>query len=741
MISVDTLRADYLSCYGTSPVRTPNIDRIAEDGVLFEKVQTVAPTTLPSHASMFTGVRPTRHGVRDNVGFYLPEGIPTLATVLAEAGYRTGGFVGGFVLDSRFGIGQGFDTYYDDFDSLEEDVAGGFVSQRRGEAVLGESLSWIEGKRGQPFFAFIHFYDPHTPYDPPAPFIPDERTNAALYGGEVAYVDSLVGRLLGFLDDRELAQSTLIVLTSDHGEALGEHGELTHGFFVYEPTLRIPLVVRYPGVDEGRRVSDLVRIVDIPSTILDLLDVPIPEGLDGQSLRPLLEGSERDLGLTAYGESYLPRLHYGWSELRSLRKGPYKLILAPRPELYNIDEDPAETRNRFAEEPEIAARLQEELVEILNAPGAEIPAASGVDPETLATLHALGYVGGFDVVTTKPFTDLADPKDRISIYERVNDPSLSAVEPQHGQRFEQALLSLRAAIDEDPSIPRAHILYGELLFKAGRAKDASDAFSKALEHQPKSYAATYGLALSQLDLGEVDEAERYFRLAIELEPENTKSYLRLAELERKRGDLEASERWLRQALEIHPDRILQERLAEILLESGRSSEAEIIFSAMSKRYGEDAITLYNMGQSLLAQGDHAEALNYLERAAEQDPSDSDTANALGNALAASGNLDGAIAEFRRAVDLSPCAAGAHSNLGTAYLQIGRADEALEAWEKAIACNPQYRIAYTNSASVLLQLGLVDRAVEVLRQAVERIPDDPELERFLKEIENQRSSIR
>src|SRR5712692_398562 len=319
LISSDTLRADHLGSYGYAPARTPQLDALAARGLRFGQATTVVPLTLPAHASLMTGTFPGYNGVRDNGGFYLPDGQVTLAETLRGHGYRTGGFVGSFVLDSRWGIGQGFDRYFDDFDLTKYEGVGMDVVQRRGDEVVDEALKWLGQEREQPFFAWVHLYDPHTPYEAPAPFragYPATLTGA--YDAEIAWTDSLVWRLLESLASDGRLQRTLVVAVGDHGESLGEHGEQTHGFFIYDATVRIPLIVAGPGVPV-REVSDQVRIVDVMPTALALLGVAVPREVQGRSLTPLGRGEH--LGLLALSETWYPRYHYGWSELRAARDG------------------------------------------------------------------------------------------------------------------------------------------------------------------------------------------------------------------------------------------------------------------------------------------------------------------------------------------------------------------------------------------------------------------------------------
>ena len=327
IVTLDTLRADRIGAYGYAAARTPVLDGLAARGARFANATTTTPLTLAAHTSLFTGTFPTYHGVRDNTGFYVDDSLQTLAETLKARGYRTAGFVGAFVLDGRWGIAQGFDEYVDDFD-LGEDVGPGLDAiQRRGSEVVDKAAGWLHGVGDQPFFGWVHLYDPHTPYDAPAEFasrFPDTRDGA--YDAEIAYTDSQVGRLLAALETAGHLDDTLVVVLADHGEQLGEHDEQAHGFFVYDASVQVPLIMAGPGVTP-RVVPDQVRIVDVMPTVLDLLQVPGPAPMQGTSLGPTLAGERVDL--LAFAESWYPRFHYGWSELRAVRDGRFKFILAP----------------------------------------------------------------------------------------------------------------------------------------------------------------------------------------------------------------------------------------------------------------------------------------------------------------------------------------------------------------------------------------------------------------------------
>jgi len=704
LVSVDTLRADHLSSYGAGVLRTPNMDRLASEGVLYENVSTVAPTTLPSHASLFTGLTPVAHGVRDNVGFYLDDRFTTLAAHLKGQGYDTAAFVGAFVLDSRFGLDRGFDLYDDDVEGGEDQGVSGFVAQRRGESVLEKALEWMRSRGGspRPFFLFLHFYDPHTPYEAP---------DLSGYRGEVAYVDSLVGRLLSFLDERDLTKRTLVVLTADHGESLGEHGELTHGLFLYQSTLRIPLLHRYPGAPAGKRIAHPMHITGIASQILEILRLPTMPGTRPSEGRPL------------YAETFVPRLHYGWSELRSLTRWPHKLVMAPRPELYDLSKDPEETKNLIEELPDVARALASELE-------ASSPIVPGkLDRETLRKLESLGYAGP----TVSAMGELPDPKDRLDVYRVLNDPAVQSLRPEDGAVFENALADLKDILVREPRIPRTYALYGELLLEAGRAKEAVAVFEGLVALDEGSFDGHYGLGVALQTLGRQDSAIAAFGKSVEIDPRNTKSYVRLSEAESARGNPDAAEGWLRRAIAVQEDRVLVDRLAQLLQQSGKGAEARSLLEGLSAKAPNDALAAYNLGQLLLVEGATERALTELRRSASLAPSDPDVHQSVGSALALSGKREEAIESFRRAVELAPCFAAAQANLGAAYAELGRLSEAEAALEKAVDCDPHYAAGFKNLAAVRLQMGNLNGAIAAMKEARRMRPEDPELGRTLSEL--------
>lgn len=426
VVTLDTTRADRIGAYGAPrAASTPALDRIAREGVLFEDATSPAPLTLPAHCTLFTGRLPPGHGARENVSS-LDAATPTLARALQARGYRTGAFVGSLVLARSRGLSPGFDVYDDRIPRRR----GQAHPRRRADAVLDRALRWINGTSGSPFFAWLHFYDAHAPYEAMAPF--DRAYAGHPYEAAIASVDAQIGRLRAYLDDHDLTRRTVLVVIGDHGEGLGEHGELTHGLFLYQSVLRVPFILRAPAAPGGRRVRTAVSSADVTPTVLDLLGVPPIEDLDGRSVVPMLLRASSDAGADVYAENLYPQRRFKWSEMRAIRSGPLKLIDKTRPELYDLARDPGEAHDLSAEQPEVVARLARRLREweerldarAVGDRGSAAPAPA----EVRAALTSLGYVSDAAAGSASD-TSGSDPREHV---EQFNRMMRQAVNPGRG---------------------------------------------------------------------------------------------------------------------------------------------------------------------------------------------------------------------------------------------------------------------------------------------------------------------
>jgi arylsulfatase A-like enzyme/Flp pilus assembly protein TadD len=690
VVTLDTLRADHVGSYGYAGARTPRFDSLAARGLRFERAATVVPLTLPAHASLFTGTFPARHGVRDNGGYYLGAEQETLAELLAARGYRTGGFISAFVLDSRWGIDQGFERYFDDFDLSRFDKQAGMDAiQRPGNETVDEALGWLAADTRQPFCLWLHLYDPHTPYAAPrdyATFFP--RTLGGAYDAEVAYADAQLGRVLDALERDGRLGRTIVAVLGDHGEMLGEKGEQTHGFFVYDAAVRIPMVVVAPGL-APRVVTDQVRIVDVMPTLLELLEVPVPKAVQGTSLLPLARGQR--LQLTALSESWFPRFHYGWSELVAIQDERFKLIRAPRRELYDLERDPRETQDLAASDPGRVETLERALNAMLAAVGGagKPKGPEAVDSETAERLQALGYVGGS--VSTRHFEDRprGDPKDKIELYNMLKQASTASAQG----RPEEAVEKARAALARDPEILEGHMLLGNFLSKAGRQTDAITSYKRALALDPEHQGTLFQLALAYKEQDRLADARTGFERARALDPNNGRVLFQLADIAMRERHFEAAEAIVKDALtrEVERERFLL-KLGECYLDQKRLDEAErALREAIGIRPTLETAH-FNLGLVLEERGEREQAIAAYEKELDANAKAYRAAFNLAKLLLRAGRTREALERFRLVASLAPEFAIGRLYLAKALLDTGDLPSAEREAKAGLALKPERSLA-------------------------------------------------
>jgi len=693
LFTIDTLRADHLECYGYDKVKSPQINRLANEGILFEHNIVQAPLTLPSHSSILTGTYPLHHGIRDNGGFYLDENHLTLAESLKNKGYATGAFVAAFVLDSRWGLDQGFDYYYDNFDLTKYKKVSLDSVQRRGDEVLAEVYKWVENQSQQKFFAWIHLYDPHTPYEPPEPYKTEYKgSHFGLYDGEIAYVDQLMGEFRDFMEEKNLFDKTLIIFTSDHGESLGEHKESAHGFFIYDSDIRVPLVMRFPeGKFAGHLISNQVRSIDIMPTVLHLLGNEIPESVQGKSLLSLIVEDKAQDELLAYSETYWPRYHYGWSELKSLRKGQYKFIDAPQPELYDINEDPGEVNNLVNEKASLGHEMKRELLGLIEEyaiEGIEDVGPRKIDNDSLVKLQALGYIGSFHSKAKEKGGKLADPKDKIELYNEIKLSQFLVAE----EKMDEAEKKIKDVLGKDPSVLEARYILGNIYSKQEKYNEAIEEFRKALEVDPDYYEAIFGMAITYKKAGMFDEAIVGFKRIVEMDPKDTKSFLHLGDIYHEKGQLEEAKNYLKSGIEINPEApVFHNKLGAVYLKLNMYEEAEKeIRKALSI---ERSIPLQNAHFNM--------ALLHEAR----------------------GEIDQAILEYKREQEISPFNFMPDFNLGLLYTKSKELDKAIKELESCIEKNEEYGAAYVFLAKTYMDAGkALDEAENLAKKGLTLKPD-------------------
>ncbi len=647
LVTIDTLRADHVGAYGYSLGRTPTLDGLAKDGVLLEDAVAHVPQTRPSHVTLLTGRYPYEHGVRDNAQGPLAPRWPTLAERLRGAGWDTGAAIGAYPVSRPSGLDRGFAFFDDPFGAWQGATTRDATSERRAGAVADKALEWLKRPRSSPFFLWVHFFDPHAPYEPPPPFAAAFAKRP--YDGEVAYADSQLARLLAFLDERGLRDTTLVVVTSDHGEGLGDHGEDEHMLLVYDSTLRVPLVLRWPGrLPAGARVGGQFRGIDLMPTLLELVG-QTPPALRGVSRAAEIRAARAIPDNESYAESLYGQIHYGWAALRALRGEGWKYIDAPRAELYRVRDDPAESRNLIDARGPVASAMRGRLP----AADEQRSTDAAIDPAASERLAALGYVGG-GVFRGRPSG--ADPKDRLDAFQA----------EQRGMR--EALRLVRAGDVagsvkllgrlESSRLASFNVSYylGRGLLQLGRPAEATGPLSRALGLAPNVPLVYAQLAEAQRASGRLDEAEATLARGIALAPQNAELLFARGQLQRSRGRIEPARSDLERARDLEPgDARPHAALADLHRGAGRLDAA-------------------------LAEG---------EAAVRADPAWAGAHLALGLALGASGDEARAAAEFREALRLEPAQPDALFYLAAVERRAGRPARAVPLLERLMATTPAY----------------------------------------------------
>ena len=613
VVTIDTLRADHLACYGYNRIKTPAIDQLARTGARFANAYTPVPVTLPAHTALMTGQYPMGTGIHDFSGNELATGTMTLARVLQSRGYSTAAFLGSAALDSRFGLNQGFETYYDHFNLGRSRVIHLDEIERRGDRVIDLALKWLESHHQKPFFLWVHLYDPHAPYDPPEPFARLYRSHP--YDGEIAFADEQVGRLFDYLKRQHEYQNSIIVLASDHGESLGEHGEKTHGFFIYNATLHVALIVRIPG-DAPRVVQQSVSLVDVMPTVLQALGISRPSSVQGQSLLGLIMGhpAERSSGL--YAENYAPLIHFGWNRLLGIEWHGMEYIHTTRPELYDLKTDPHELHNLYGTHQALAHEFNQQLQGLIRryTPKSKASTVAGqsTDPALLASLRSLGYAAVSAADLPQADTrNLPDPKDRVQAYNLVSG---ALVHKQNG-RFEDSLRELLEAEKIAPETWTIRILTAQCELDLKDYTRAAQDFHYVLDRNPKDGTAAYYLGVAQLGIGQVDAAVSSFKRALELDPHNFSAAYNLGVAYTRLKQADAAIGAFQRAVQILPDYAeAHEALGELLLYLQRPNDAARELESAVAADPKMAKAHYELGRAYQALGLDEKAQREFDRA-------------------------------------------------------------------------------------------------------------------------------
>jgi choline-sulfatase len=678
LISIDTLRSDHVPAYGYAGVATPALDRLRGDSILFERAYSQIPLTLPSHSSILSGLLPPEHKVRDNIGYHLDTaGIPYLPRLLQARGYATGGAVSAYVLRATTGVAAGFDFYDDEVQVVSGEALGNL--QRAGKDTLKTALRWLDGVHAEPFFLFFHIYEPHAPYEPPEPFA--SRYRDVPYDGDIAEADRVVGLLLERLRQLELYDSALVILLSDHGEALGEHGQPAHEILVYREAIQVPLMLKLPGAARhGTTVTRPVQLIDVLPTVADLLGLEVGTPLRGRSLLADDVG-ERHL----YAESFYPRLHFGWAEQQSLITDRYQLVRGPNEELYDLTSDPAEVEDVVRQNRRLAADLSQEIDGVASA--FEGPSES--DPEVAAKLEALGYLSGH--VDDSAEGPRADPKQKQEVLVALT----RGLEQLSAGDYAAAAAAFQRVVEQEPELVDAWQHLGKARTRSGDLDGALAAYQEALRLSGGAPQIALSAAELYFERGELDEAHRHAELAVDSHPV---AWDLLAQIDLRRGDLEAAERDVTAAVAARGTSVgplVTE--AEVRLRQGRLDEA-------------------------LALTDQAER-EFAHRR------DRDVLRGLyftcGAALARQGKAEPAIAAFRTEIRLQPDLLSPYTNLALLYALIGETQEVGPLLKQMVDTNPT-PAAHAEAVRALRQLGDPRSAQALLAQALRRWPRSPQL---------------
>ncbi len=652
LISIDTLRSDRLPMYGYRGVSTPALDALRRDSVLFERAWSHSPLTLPSHVTMLTGLLPAQHGVRDNTGFRLSSSIGTLPAILKKNGYATGAAISAFVLRSATGVKGGFDSYDDNVEREQSEKSLGAVQRAGGETVAA-AQRWVGSHAARPFFFFLHLYEPHAPYDPPEPY---RSRYASLYDGEIAHADAIVGGFLDFLKQQGIYDKALIVLVSDHGEGLGDHGEEEHGIFLYREAIAVPMVIKLPRQSRGGTSSKTpAGLVDLMPTILERLGIPATSKMDGVPLLAEKNAQPRQI----YSETYYPRFHFGWSDLHSIVDGDDQFIDAPRDELYDLVSDPREQKNLIETNRRRYAALREAIAAFEREPAAPSP----VSAEEAEKLAALGYIGSASTRSNGP---LADPKDKIGTFRELQ----AAFRLYQHHKDAEALSAFDRLLKNEPDMIDLWDVRSKVLFRLGRTKEGIESAKEALRRNPAATYVAADLANEMLLAGDLEGARMHAELALRADPAKAREIL--ARVAMARGDL---------------------------------SKAEEEAKAASESPGNTNAALYTLARVQQKRADWEGVLRTTDRLRERTQSRrmQGVATVRGDALARVGREPEAEAAFREEIHFFPADVEAYRSLIVLLVTQNRTDEATKSVRDLAAASPDAR-TYNVIAETLRVIG-------------------------------------
>lgn len=688
LVTIDTLRADHVGIYEEGNADTPHLDALAREGVLFERCIAQTPLTLPSHTSILSGTYPLYHRVRDNGGFRVPGQLEFVSEVLKEKGFSTSAFIGAFVLHSRWGINQGFDTYSDEFE-ISKYKAILLENDRNAESVLADASAWIKKNKDKQFFTWIHLYDPHTPYNPPSPY--DEKNPGNPYRGEVEYTDHQLGAFFSFLKENNLYDKCLIIAAADHGECLGEHGEEEHGLFIYESAVWVPLIIKAPVEFPVKRIKHVVELVDLAPTILHMLDIQVPRSYQGESVLNLMLGKERKKENIAYTETFYPRLHFGWSALKAFYRGEWKYISAPGEELYKVDIDRGEKENLALREPSEAKRIKKRIwhFQKQKSKNALSPGAiKNMAKKDLERLRSLGYVTGTAAVETSLEKNLPDAKDKIHVYQDFKE----AEKRMNEGKYDEAIQRITSVIRSDPAIIDAHVLLGQCYRNKGMHREAIESFYHVLEMKPDYNFTMIDLVTSLNALNQYEKAKEEIRKFLKRFPQDYILYEMLGNVYFYQQDYENALKPYEKSIEIEKNNATALRqVGHIYLIKKEYNKARSFLGQALKINPQLKEIYYLLALIEEENGALANAVDYYKKELENNPRDYKASYNLAEDLRKMGSPDQAIGYYRKTIQNQPLFKMPYFMIANYYL--GKKEnltEAIELCKKGIAIKPEDR---------------------------------------------------
>lgn len=740
LITLDTTRADRIGCYGYEKAETPAIDGVAARGALFEQAIAQVQLTLPSHSSILTGRYPRELGVRDNARNALGPEHPTLAEVFKEKGYRTGAFVAAFVLDSQFGLDRGFDIYSDDMDDrhVRHDP---LHAQQPANVISDRALAWLNEEANKPFFAWIHYYDPHDPYTPPEPFRGPDRLP---YDGEIAFMDSQIARILQWLEARRLTDNTLVVIVGDHGESFGEHGERGHTNFIYETNLLVPLIFAHPKVISGpKRNSSVVEIMDVFPTILELFGVEPPPRLHSRSLVPAFSG--RKLAeKSAYSESLYVFNSYGWAEQRSLTTPRWKYISSTKAELYDRKADPGEMKNLLLDEPRVASDMLDQLKRRYESMPVGAGGAASLTPEAIESLRSLGYLQGrIEGLEQEEFLSEGrrDPKDMTQVLELHRMAKAMSEKAKTEEDYVKIVPLFRDVLAMCPEALQFQYSYGFALLKAGQPEKAMIALDAAIAIDPTHRHSIELKAEALAKLGRHAEAVKELEAAKKMNPNSATTRFRLARALEQSGQIEKAVIEYRESLRLDPSRVNAiARICALVQDQSELRQIADRYSEIVKQMEEEGFELhgheggedsddarieayFDLGLCFTRISDYGRATAAFQKVLEISPEHDRAKLNLGIAFLAQGETVRAKSQLEQVARSPGLEAEAYFHLGAVAIREGNADEAVRLMELAVASNPSYTAAVAELAVYYHSKKQFADMIRILKLGAEGSPDD------------------